>query len=70
LYVFGLRDPLPTIAVPLLPGEAEPSLALQKVMDYVFDRGRYHLAIDYQQPLQPQLSAPDRAWVETLLGGR
>jgi Protein of unknown function (DUF4058) len=69
LYAFGLREALPTIAVPLLPGEAEPSLALQKVMDYVFDRGRYHLAIDYQQPLQPQLSAPDRAWVETLLGG-
>jgi Protein of unknown function (DUF4058) len=67
LYAFGLRDSIPTIAVPLLPGEAEPSLALQKVMDYVFDRGRYHLAIDYQQPLQPQLSAPDRAWVETLL---
>jgi hypothetical protein len=51
LYAFGLREPIPTIAVPLLPGEAEPSLVLQKVMDYVFDRGRYHLAIDYQQPL-------------------
>jgi Protein of unknown function (DUF4058) len=56
LYAFGLREPIPTIAVPLLPGEVEPSLVLQKVMDYVFDRGRYHLAIDYQQPLQPQLS--------------
>jgi hypothetical protein len=29
---------------------------------------RFGLAIDYQQPLQPQLSADDRAWVETLLG--
>jgi hypothetical protein len=67
LYAFGLREPIPTIAVPLLPGEAEPSLVLQKIMDYVFDRGRYHLAIDYQQPLQPQLSADDRAWVETRL---
>jgi Protein of unknown function (DUF4058) len=66
LYTFGLREAIPTIAVPLLPGETEPSLDLQKVMDYVFDRGRYHLAIDYQQPLQPQLSADDRAWVETL----
>jgi hypothetical protein len=68
LYAFSLREAIPTIAVPLLPEEAEPSLALQKVMDYVFDRGRYHLAIDYQQPLQPQLSGTDRVWAEATSG--
>jgi Protein of unknown function (DUF4058) len=70
LYTFGMREPIPTITVPLLSEETEPSLVLQKVMDYVFDRGRYHLAIDYQQPLQPQLSTDDRAGVETVLGSR
>jgi hypothetical protein len=55
------------VPIPLLPGEEEPILDLQKLLNYVYERGRYHLAIDYTQPVQPPLSATDAQWVEALL---
>lgn len=67
LYSFNLRQPIPSVPVPLLPGEAEPLLDLQKLLNYVYERGRYHLAIDYSQPPQPPLSTEDTQWAKTLL---
>jgi len=67
LYAFGLRQPIPTIPIPIVPGEAEPILDLQSLLHRVYDKGRYQLAIDYTSPLQPKLSEVDREWVETLL---
>ncbi|MBD1856989.1 MULTISPECIES: DUF4058 family protein [Leptolyngbya] len=67
LYAFGLRQPIPTIPIPLVPGEAEPMLDLQSLLHRVYDKGRYQLAIDYTRPLQPKLSEADGQWVETLL---
>jgi Protein of unknown function (DUF4058) len=31
----------------------------------LYDRGRYHLAIDYNTILQPLLSEADQAWLKT-----
>jgi hypothetical protein len=70
LYAFGLRDQIPPVPIPLLPDELEPILELQKLLNYVYDRGRYHLAIDYTQPPQPELSESDRLWAEELLNFR
>jgi Protein of unknown function (DUF4058) len=67
LYAFNLRQPIPSILVPLLPGETEPILDLQKLLNYVYKRGRYHLAIDYTQMPQPPLSKEDAEWAKTLL---
>lgn len=62
LYPFGLRQPLPTIAVPLLPGDEEPMLAMQPILELVYRRGRYHQAIDYAQPTIPPLPKSELEW--------
>jgi hypothetical protein len=67
LYAFGLRQPIPIIPIPIVPGEAEPMLNLQALLHRVYDKGRYQLAIDYTRQLQPKLSESDCQWVETLL---
>jgi hypothetical protein len=67
LYAFDLRQPIPPVPIPLLLGEAEPILELQPLLDRVYEKGRYHLAIDYTQPPQPPLSEEDAQWTETLL---
>lgn len=66
LYAFDLRQPIPSVPIPLLKGEDEPILELQKRLNYVYDRGRYQLAIDYTQPPQPPLSEEDVEWAKTL----
>jgi hypothetical protein len=67
LYAFSLRQSIPSIPVPLLLSEAEPILELQKLLNYVYERGRYHLTIDYTKPPSPPLSEENAAWAKTLL---
>lgn len=67
LYAFGLRQSIPTFPIPLLSGDEEPILELQRLLNYVYARGRYHLAIDYTKPPQPPLSEDDMKWVDSLL---
>uniref|UniRef100_B8HSY0 DUF4058 domain-containing protein n=1 Tax=Cyanothece sp. (strain PCC 7425 / ATCC 29141) TaxID=395961 RepID=B8HSY0_CYAP4 len=67
LYVFSLRQTIPVVPVPLLEPDPEPLLNLQQLLAYVYDRGRYHLAIDYRQPLSPPLTEADWQWLLTLL---
>jgi Protein of unknown function (DUF4058) len=66
LYAFSLRESMPSVPIPLLQGEEEPILELQKLLNYVYDRGRYQLAIAYTHPPQPPLSAEDADWAKTL----
>jgi hypothetical protein len=66
LYAFSLQQPIPSLPVPLLPGTQEPILDLQQRLNYVYDRGRYHLAIDYTQPPLPPFSEGDAEWAKTL----
>ncbi len=67
LYAFDLRQPIPPVPIPLLPGDLEPPLELQPLLQRVYAKGRYHLAIDYTQPIQPKLNDDDQAWVSALL---
>jgi Protein of unknown function (DUF4058) len=64
-YPIGLRQPLPTIAIPLLTGDEEPTLAMQSILDLVYRRGRYHQAIDYRQPAVPPLPPSEVEWATT-----
>ncbi|NEP20338.1 MAG: DUF4058 family protein [Leptolyngbya sp. SIO4C1] len=66
LYAFGLKDALPAIRIPLRPGEAEPEINLQVILDDVYDRARFDLVIDYAQPLRPALSAEGMTWMKAL----
>ena len=66
LYAFNIRQPIPPIQVPL-DGEVTLTLALQPLLHRVYDRARFGLAINYGQPLTPQLSEADVAWIAELV---
>jgi hypothetical protein len=68
VYLFTLRDPIPDIPVPLQPGDAEPSVAVNRLVHDVYDRAGYDLTLDYQQsPPPPPISAQDVQWMKQLL---
>lgn len=67
LYAFSVRQRIPQFTVPLAAGDEEPDLDLQSIVERVYERGRYYLAIDYTQPAQPPLSEQDAIWATTIL---
>lgn len=67
LFAFSLRQPIPPVAIPVMLGESDVALALQPLFNRIYQKGRYHLAIDYSQPPIPRFSQDDAQWVETLL---
>ncbi len=68
VYSWSLRDPLPTIPIPLLPPDADVALDLQDIVNRVYSVGRYRRTLRYDQPLQPGLSLDpkDRLWAEAI----
>ncbi|WNZ22390.1 DUF4058 family protein [Leptolyngbya sp. NK1-12] len=67
LYAFSVRQRIPQFTVPLAAGDEEPVLDLQSIVERVYERGRYYLAIDYTQPAQPPLSEQDAIWATTIV---
>lgn len=67
LYAFSVRQSIPQFTVPLAAGDEEPVLELQSIVQRVYERGRYYLAIDYTQLAQPPLSEQDAIWAATIL---
>lgn len=64
VYPIGLRDPLPEIRVPLLPGDGDISIDLQAVFRRTYEAGPYRREVDYRQAVPPPLlSAADSRWV-------
>jgi len=60
----SLREPLPTVAVPLQPPFQDVPLDLQEVVGQVYDRYRYDTGIDYtEEPPAPPLREADVAWM-------
>jgi hypothetical protein len=67
-YLFTIRDRIPDIPVPLQPGDAEPSVALNRLVHEVYDRAGYDLALDYRQaPPPPPMPVQDVQWIQQLL---
>jgi len=67
VWPLGVRDPLPVVPVPLLPGDADVPLDLGHALRTIYDEARYDLSIDYRQPPPPPLSEEDVAWAEELV---
>jgi hypothetical protein len=67
VYLFGLRDAIPDIPVPLRPGEAEPILRLNRILHDLYDRAGYEQVIDYRKPLDPAPVPEDGTWLAQLL---
>lgn len=57
-----VREPLPTVLLPLLPGDSDVPLDLQLALSTVYDVCGYDLLIDYSQPPEVPLPPEDTAW--------
>ncbi len=67
LYEFSLQDRIPDIPIPLQAEEPEPMLELQEIVEGIYQRGGYHLRIDYlQPPPPPNLSLDALEWLKKL----
>jgi hypothetical protein len=69
VWPIQLREPLPTVPVPLLPPDPDVPLALQPAINACFEVVRYHeRLLDYSQPPPaPPLSPEDLAWVASIV---
>ena len=64
LWPIGLREPLPTVPVPLLEPDPDVSLDLQAAVNACFDLVHYERLLDYAAlPPPPGLTPEDAAWV-------
>jgi hypothetical protein len=71
LWPLSLRDPLPTIPVPLSTPDEDVLLPLSRALQEVYDEAAYELSIDYsQEPPLPPLNESDAAWVRQRLKRR
>lgn len=62
IWPIGVRDPLPTVPVPLdLDMEPVP-LELRECLDRAYHEGRFGEEIDYRQPPTPPLPEAEAAW--------
>ncbi len=67
VWPISLQQPLPTVTIPLLPGDADLELDLQKVLSSVYDAFGLAYAIDYSLPPDVSLSPEYAGWADRLL---
>jgi hypothetical protein len=65
-YVWTIRDPLPTIPIPLKAPDADILLDLASIFATVYERAQWGRSIDYSATLGLPLDKEDRAWAESL----
>jgi hypothetical protein len=63
VYVWTMRQPLPTIPIPLLPPDPDVWFDLGAVFTTTYNRARYARSIDYTAPPTISLDAARLAWV-------
>lgn len=66
MYPLSLRNPLPTIRIPLRPSDPDIFLDLQALVDSAYQNGGYD-DLDYRIDPEPPLSESDAAWADALL---
>ena len=65
-WPISVRDTLPAVPLPLLPGDDDAVLDLGHALRAIYDEARYDLSIDYSQPPVPPLAEDDAEWAQTL----
>jgi hypothetical protein len=68
LYAIDLREPLPVIAIPLRPPDADVMVDLQPLIEHVYRTGRF--PIDYDDASDPPLQGEDSEWAREWLTKR
>ena len=66
-WPIGVRDPLPTLPIPLLPPDPPVPLDMGQALRTAYARARYDLRIDYKTPLNPPLASEEAEWAAALL---
>lgn len=66
-WPFTVRDPFPTIPIPLTPTESDIHLDLKPCLDWAFQQGLYEVNIHYNEPAVPPLSPADAEWAKQLI---
>ncbi len=67
VYRWTLRDPLPTLPIPLRAPDPDIFVDLGAVFATAYARGRFFRRINYQGPMPAVVSGRDQAWVESVL---
>lgn len=67
IWPLTVRDPLPTIPVPLDSGMEEPWLSLKECFDRAFGGSRHETEINYHSPPAPPLREPEATWARALI---
>jgi hypothetical protein len=67
VYPIPLRDPLPTIRIPLRRTDPDAVLNLQELIDAAYQNGAYDRTVDYRRDPNPPLSDEHAAWAAELL---
>jgi hypothetical protein len=67
VWPISVRQPLPTIPIPLLSPDPPVPLGLGQALRTAYERARYDLRVDYRRPPVPPLSPADAAWAAALL---
>lgn len=68
LWAINVQDELPVLPVPLRAPDADVVLELGKALDIIFERGLYHLSINYtEKPAPPAFSEEDRGWIQQIV---
>ncbi|MCI0699745.1 MAG: DUF4058 family protein [Planctomycetia bacterium] len=66
MWPLRVRDPLPTIPIPLRAGETEPKADLQAILHHIYDAAGYSMFL-YESDPEPPLRATDAVWAAQLL---
>ena len=68
VYPIPLQRRLPTIRIPLLPGDPSIPISLQAVFQRAYDAGPYRRAVRYgEDPVDPPLTTAQAAWAAQIL---
>ncbi|MCA9208256.1 MAG: DUF4058 family protein [Planctomycetales bacterium] len=67
VYGWSMRQTLPTIPIPLSPGDPAAPLDLQDLVHGVYDRAGFAYSLDYSNSPQPPLGDVDSAWIREIL---
>lgn len=68
VYPILMQQPLPTIAIPLLPSDGDVSLDLQAIFQRAYEAGPYARSLDCRtEPLDPPLSSEQMTWMRDML---
>lgn len=67
LYAFSVVDTIPAFPLPLVPGDLEPIVNLQALVQTIYDQSGYDLVIDYDKDPIPPLDGEAGVWLDSWL---